>query len=95
MDKIGKPITFHYTTINNYLQQYFEKKRRTRKDFFKSNKNRKKRVEFCKRIFGMSINTQQIFFTDESIIELISFSNKWICLDSKTKWSENIYKLLY
>ena len=80
VDKRGKPITVHYTTVNNYLKKYFGKPRRIRKVFFMSNENRKKRVEFCRRILGMNIKPEQIFFTDESRIELSSFSNDWIRL---------------
>ena len=94
VDKRGKPITVHYTTVNNYLKQYFGKPRKFRKAFYMSNENRKKRVELCKRIFGMNIKSEQIFFTDESCIELTSFSNDWILLDPKTKWLKNAYKLL-
>ena len=94
VDRKGKPITVHFTTVNNYLKQYFGKPRKIRKVFFMSEENKKKRVEFCKRILNMNIMPEQIFFTDESRIELSSFSNDWIRLDPQVKWSDNTYRLI-
>ena len=33
VDKRRKPISFHYTTVNNYFKQYFGKHRKIRKVF--------------------------------------------------------------
>ena len=53
MDKRGKSITVHFTTVTNYLKQYFGKPRKIRKVFFMSEENKKKRVEFCKKILKL------------------------------------------
>ena len=61
VDKNGKPITVHFTTVNNYLKQYFGKPRKIRKVFFMSEENKKKRVEFCTKILNMNIKPEQVF----------------------------------
>ena len=36
VDNKGRPLSIHYTTVNNYLKQYFGKPRKIRKVFFLS-----------------------------------------------------------
>ena len=43
VDIKGKPITVHFTTVNNYLKEHFGKPRKIRKVFFYQ-KNKKKKV---------------------------------------------------
>ncbi len=56
-DQKGKIISVLFTTVNNYLKQYFEKPRKVRK---------KKRRDFCKMILDKKIKPEQFLFTDES-----------------------------
>ena len=42
VDKRGKPITVHFTTVNNYLKEYFGKQRKFRKVFFMPEEHKKK-----------------------------------------------------
>ena len=42
VDKNGKQLTIHYTTVNNYLKEHFGKPRRIRKVFFLSEEDKKK-----------------------------------------------------
>ena len=45
-DSKGCQITIHYTTVNNYLREYYDKPRKIRKTFFLSNEQMQKRKEF-------------------------------------------------
>jgi len=46
LDKKGKPISVHYTTVNNYLKEYFGTPRKIRKVFYLSESQKKKRFDF-------------------------------------------------
>ena len=47
VDKNGRPLTVHFTTVNNYLKEYFGRPRKIRKVFFLSQEQKIKRKEFC------------------------------------------------
>ena len=74
LNKKGKPLSINFTTVNNYLREYFGKPRKIRKVFYLSDENKRKRVEFCKKILEKNIKPEQLFFSDESRIELGSFT---------------------
>ena len=94
-DKNGKQMTIHHTTINRYLKEYFGKPRKIRKVFYLSEEQKKKRVDFCKKILERGIKAEQIFFTDESNIQLGAFTNDYIRLDpDKKPWDESTYELI-
>ena len=94
-DKKGKQMTIHYTTINRYLKEYYGKPRKIRKVFYLSEEQKKKRVDFCKKILERGIKAEQIFFTDESNIQLGAFTNDYIRLDpNKKPWDESTYELI-
>ena len=94
-DSKGRQITIHYTTVNNYLREYYGKPRKIRKTFFLSNEQMQKRKEFCQMILDKNIQPQQIFFSDESKIDLGSFSHDLIRLDpNKRIWDEDTYNLI-
>ena len=42
LDKRGKQINVQYTTVNNYLKEYFGRPRKIRKVFYLSEKSNKK-----------------------------------------------------
>ena len=44
LDKNGKQLTIHYTTVNNYLKEHFGKPRRIRKVFFLKKTKKKARI---------------------------------------------------
>ena len=46
---------------------------------------KKKRYEFCKTIIEKELKPEQIFFTDESKVELGSFTNDMIRLNPEKK----------
>ena len=80
-DKRGNQITIHYTTVNNYLKEYFRRPRKIRKIFYLSEKQKKKIFDFCESILKKKLKPEQIFFTDESKVELGSFTRNSIRLD--------------
>ena len=94
LDSKGRQISIHFTTVNNYLKEYFGKPRKIRKVFFLSKENMKTRKEFCQMILQKDIQPEQLFFTDESKIDLGSFSRALIRLDALKKWNKKIYALL-
>ena len=80
--------------VNNYLREYFGKPRKIRKVFYLSDENKRKRFEFCKKILEKNIKPEQLFFSDESRIELGSFTNDSIRLGPKIEWNEDKYNLI-
>ena len=85
VDNKGRPLSIHYITVNNYLKQYFWKPRKIRKLFFYQKNKKNKRYEFCKTIIEKELKPEQIFFTDESKVELGSFTNDMIRLNPEKK----------
>ena len=85
MDQKGKQITVHYTTVNNYLKTYFGKPRKIRKVFYFTKEQMAKRKKFSKMILDRHIKAEQMFFSDESKIELGSFTLDSIRLDPQKK----------
>ena len=67
-NKNGKKLLVHFTTVNNYLRDYFGRPRKVRKVFYLSEANKRKRVEFCKKTLEKNIKPEQLFFSDESRI---------------------------
>ena len=92
VDKKGNQITVHYTTLNNYLKEYFGKPRKIRKVFHLTKEQKEKRKNFCQMILEKKIRPEQIFFSDESKIDLSPFTHDFIRLDPKKKYrSRDLY----
>ena len=49
---------------------------------------------FCQAILDKKLRPEQIFFTDESKVDLGPFTNDLIHLDPKKKFDEDTYKLM-
>ena len=94
VDQKGKQITVHYTTVNNYLKAYFGKPRKIRKVFYLTKEQMAKRKKFCKMILDRHIKAEQMFFSDESKIELGSFTRDSIRLDPQKKIDSDRYNLI-
>ena len=47
VDRKGRPVTAHYTTVNNYLKEYNGKPRKIRKVFFLSKDQKGERKKLC------------------------------------------------
>ena len=86
----------HYTTVNNYIKEYFGTPRKIRKVFYLSESQKKKRFDFCESILKKKkLKSEQIFFTDESNVELGSFTRDSIRLEPEKKiWDKETYELI-
>ena len=95
IDNKGKIVQIEKTTINWILKQALWKPRKIRKVFFLTNEQKKERVKFCKWILDKKIKHNQIFFSDETKIDLSPFLNDSIRLSKKIKinWKKEMQKL--
>ena len=78
MDSKGKIISVSFKTICRYLNELLGTPRKIRKCFFLSEKQREERVKFCKNILSRGLSFKDIMFTDETKIDLGSYSNDFI-----------------
>ena len=85
LDQKGRQLSVHYTTVNNYLKEYYGKPRKIRRTFFLSKDQMDQRKKFCRMILDKHIKAEQIFFSDESKIELGPFTRDLIRLDPQKK----------
>ena len=74
-------------TVCRILNKEYGKPRKIKKVFFLNKKQKDERVKFCKMILEKGIKGEQIFFTDETKIEMGAYGNDHIRLskDSKEK----------
>ena len=85
VDKRGKLIQIEKTTVNRILKKALGKPRKIRKVFFLTNEQKKKRLKFCKSIIAKNIKNDQIFFSDETKIDLSPFLNDSIRLSKENQ----------
>ena len=86
-DSKGNPLKIGHVSINNILNKFIWKPRKIRKVFYLSEKQRIKRVEFCKMILKRKLTGKEIFFTDETQIDLCNFTNDAVRLSKENeKW---------
>ena len=57
-----KETKIHFSTVCRYLRQYYGRPRKIRKSFFLSEEQKKKRVDFCKKVLEKNIDGKCIFF---------------------------------
>ena len=74
MNAKGKKFKIGKSTICKYLNNDYGRPRRIRKVFALSEKNKKKRVNYCENLIKNKIIGKNIFFTDETAIKCSSFS---------------------
>ena len=84
-DKMNMKVS--KATICRILNKEYCKPRKIKKVFFLNKKQKEERVKFCKMILDKGIKGEQIFFTDETNIEMGPYVNDHIRLskDSKEK----------
>ena len=84
-DKMNMKVS--KATICRILNKEYDKPRKIKKVFFLNKKQKEERVKFCKMILDKGIKGEQIFFTDETKIEMGPYVNDHIRLskDSKEK----------
>ena len=85
MDSKGKIISVIFQTICRYLNEQLGTPRKIRKCFFITEKQNGERVKFCKNILSRGLSFKDIMFTDETKIDLGSYSNDFIRLSPKTR----------
>ena len=81
----GKKITIHKATICRILNKELGKPRKIKRTFFLSKENKKRRVEFCQKMLSRKIKGNQILFTDETAIDMGSYTNDSIRLSKENR----------
>ena len=99
LDSKGKILSISFKTVCRYLNDILGTPRKIRKCFYLIKKQMEERVKFCKNILSRGISFKDIMFTDETKIELGSYTNDSIRLSQKTreklkKGEEEAYKLI-
>ena len=84
-DKKGRLLSIEKTTINRYLKKALGKPRKVRRVFFLSEDQKKERIKFCESILKRKIKGEQIFFTDETKIDMAPFLNDSIRLSKENQ----------
>ena len=72
-------------TIYRILYKEYGKPRKIKKVFFFNKKQKDDRVKFCKMILEKGIKGDQIFFTDETKIEMGAYINDHILFSKNSK----------
>ena len=81
------------------LKNEFGKPRKIRRVFYLNSKQKEQRLKFCEEILNRGITWEQIFFSDETKIEMGSYVNDYIRLseenkDKIKKGDEEAFKLI-
>ena len=84
----GKILSITHPTICKYLNENMVI-RKIRKAFYLNNAQKKKRVEFCKKVIERGLSGDQIMFSDETKIDMSPFLRDSIRL---TKGTQNKLK---
>ena len=97
-----KKINEFGATVHTLLKQVkneFGKPRKIRRVFYLISKQKEQRLKFCEEILNRVITWEQIFFSDETKIEMGSYVNDYIWVseenkDKIKKGDEEAFKLL-
>ena len=81
----GKTITIHKSTICRILNKELGKPRKIKRTFILSKENKKRRVEFCQKMLSKNIKGNQILFTDETVIDMGSYTHDSIRLSKENR----------
>ena len=82
-DKMNMKVS--KATICRILNKEYGKLRKIKKVFFLNKKQKDERGKFCKIILEKGIKGEQIFFTDETKIEMGAYVNDHIRLSKNSK----------
>ena len=98
-DSQGKILSIEKTAINRYLKSALGKPRKVRRVFYLNEKQKKERLKFCEDILDKKIKGDQIFFTDETKIDMAPFINDSIRLSRENQeklksGDEEVFKLI-
>ena len=75
---IGKPLTVGKTMITDHLKTIFGNPRKIKKVFYLDDKKKRERLEFCQKILKKQIKGENIFFIDETKLDLSPFTYDYI-----------------
>ena len=92
----GLNLSITKMTVCRIINKELEKPRKIKRVFYLSEKNKTKRVEFCKKMLEKDISGKNILFTDEAIIDMGCYNRDSIRLsdDNKQKLKKEKKKLL-
>ena len=71
--------------FSRILNKELGKRRKIKRVFYLSKKNKIKRVEFCKKMIEKGISGKNILFTDEAIIDMGCYTHDFIRLSDDNK----------
>ena len=83
-DSKRRIMTVTHSTINSYLNKLLGKPKKIIKVFYLSETQKKERVKFCKMILK-NYQKRNIFWTDETQIDLCNYTRDYIRLPKKIK----------
>ena len=94
-----KNITISKATVCRILKNEYGKPRKIKKVFYLNQKQKDERLKFCKMMLEKGITGEQIFFTDETKIEMGSYINDHIRLSKENQeklktGDENVFQLI-
>ena len=81
----GLHMTLHSATICRYLKKEYGRPRKIKKVFYLNEKQKKQRMQFCQDILKKGITGDQMFFIDETKIEMGPYINDSIRLTKESK----------
>ena len=70
-------------TSSRILNKKLGKPRKIKKVFSTNNKKKQERIKFCNKILELGLRGEDLFFTDESIMDLSPFINEKIRLSKE------------
>ena len=76
----GRDLTISHMTSCRILNKNLGKPRKIKKVFSINNKKKQERIKYCNKILELKLKGKDIFFTDESIMDLSPFVNEKIRL---------------
>ena len=86
----GRNLKISHMTTRRILNKNIGKPRKIQKVCSINQKKKDERIKFCKKILELNLEGKDIFFTDESIMDIIPFVNEKIRLSKEN--SEKVKK---
>ena len=81
--KEGRKLTINHMTTCRILNKNMGKPRKMKKVFSINNKKKEERIKYCNKILELDLRGKDLFFTDESIMDLSPFVNEKIRLSKE------------
>ena len=81
--KEGRDLKISHMISSRILNKNLGKPRKIKKIFYINNKKKEERIKYCHKIQELGLKGKDIFFTDESIMDLSPFVNEKIRLSKE------------